>query len=65
MAVAMNKYGAVIHERFSKAQHAFGEMNNEVLESVRGVRVIRAFVQENQNTKQFQIAQMCIRKILR
>ncbi len=54
MAVAMNKYGAVIHERFSKAQHAFGEMNNEVLESVRGVRVIRAFVQENQNTKQFQ-----------
>lgn len=53
MAMIMNKYGAVIHHRFTKAQDAFGDMNNEVLESIRGVRVIRAFVQEEQDAKRF------------
>ncbi|MEN1970437.1 ABC transporter ATP-binding protein [Lentibacillus sp. N15] len=54
MAIVMNKYGAAIHARFMKAQAAFGDMNNDVLESVRGVRVIRAFVQEKQEEKRFQ-----------
>ncbi|MUK88791.1 ATP-binding cassette domain-containing protein [Ornithinibacillus sp. L9] len=53
MAIVMNKYGAAIHARFTKAQAAFGNMNNEVLESIRGVRVIRAFVQEKQDAKRF------------
>lgn len=53
MAVVMNKYGAAIHARFTKAQAAFGEMNNDVLESIRGVRVTRAFVQENQELQRF------------
>ncbi|AUJ25670.1 ABC transporter ATP-binding protein [Virgibacillus dokdonensis] len=54
MAIVMNKYGAAIHKRFSTAQAAFGEMNNEVLESIRGVRVIRAFVQEKYDAKRFE-----------
>ncbi|WP_077624446.1 ABC transporter ATP-binding protein [Sediminibacillus massiliensis] len=53
MAVVMQKYGNIIHERFMKAQNAFGDMNNEVLESIRGVRVIRAYVQEEQDLKRF------------
>ncbi|WP_330948562.1 ABC transporter ATP-binding protein [Virgibacillus sp. MG-45] len=53
MAIVMNKYGAAIHARFTKAQAAFGDMNNEVLESIRGVRVIRAFVQEQQDKSRF------------
>ena len=53
MAITMNKYGAVIHHRFTEAQDSFGKMNNEVLESIRGVRVIRAFVQERHDAKQF------------
>lgn len=53
MAVVMNKYGGAIHKRFTEAQTAFGDMNNEVLESIRGVRVIRAFVQERQDEKRF------------
>ncbi|MFD1017629.1 ABC transporter ATP-binding protein [Thalassobacillus hwangdonensis] len=53
MAIAMNRYGKVIHARFMKAQNAFGGMNDDVLESVRGVHVIRAFVQEKQNEKRF------------
>src|SRR5699024_8200488 len=40
MAVIMNKYGAAIHNRFTKAQAAFSDLNNDVLESIRGVRVL-------------------------
>lgn len=54
MALLMNRYGAIIHTRFMDAQSAFGELNNSVLESVRGVRVLRAFVQEKQDEKRFQ-----------
>jgi ATP-binding cassette, subfamily B, multidrug efflux pump len=54
MAIIMNKYGAAIHARFTEAQAAFGNMNNEVLESIRGVRVIRAFVQEKQDKDRFE-----------
>lgn len=54
MAIVMSKYGAAIHARFMKAQAAFSDMNNDVLESIRGVRVIRAFVQERQDMKRFE-----------
>lgn len=35
------------------AQSAFSDLNNNTLESIQGVRVIRAFVQENQDTERF------------
>ncbi|GGF16601.1 multidrug ABC transporter permease/ATP-binding protein [Halobacillus andaensis] len=54
MAVVMNRYGKVIHARFMEAQDSFGDLNNNVLESVRGVRVIRAFVQEKNDEEAFQ-----------
>ncbi|SEB20844.1 ATP-binding cassette, subfamily B [Thalassobacillus cyri] len=53
MAFVMNRYGKVIHARFMEAQKAFGDMNDDVLESVKGVRVIRAFVQEKQDEERF------------
>ncbi|CDQ21176.1 ABC transporter ATP-binding protein [Halobacillus karajensis] len=53
MALIMNRYGQVIHKRFTEAQESFGEMNNQVLESIRGVRVIRAFVQEKNDEASF------------
>ncbi|MDQ8734170.1 ABC transporter transmembrane domain-containing protein [Paenibacillus sp. LHD-38] len=53
MALAMKHYGKKIHERFMDAQDAFGELNDQVLESVSGVRVIRAFVQEEANEARF------------
>lgn len=53
MALAMSFYGKKIHERFMDAQNAFGELNDQVLESVSGVRVIRAFVQEEANEARF------------
>lgn len=53
MAIAMSYYGKKIHERFTNAQDAFGELNDQVLESVAGVRVIRAFVQEEASEARF------------
>ncbi|OUS70438.1 multidrug ABC transporter permease/ATP-binding protein [Paenibacillus sp. MY03] len=53
MAIAMSYYGKKIHERFTDAQDAFGELNDSVLESVSGVRVIRAFVQEEASEARF------------
>ncbi|MFD1335075.1 ABC transporter ATP-binding protein [Oceanobacillus iheyensis] len=54
MAIVMNIYGGAIHRRFTEAQAAFGNMNNEVLESIRGIRVTRAFVQEQQEINNFE-----------
>jgi ATP-binding cassette subfamily B multidrug efflux pump len=53
MAIAMKKYGGVLHERFSQAQDAFGDMNDRVLETVAGVRVVRAYVQEKAEQERF------------
>ncbi|MGI2747689.1 ABC transporter ATP-binding protein [Bacillus cytotoxicus] len=54
MAYAMNVYGKKLHERFTIAQDAFGDMNDKVLESIAGVRVIRAYVQERADQERFQ-----------
>ncbi|MFS1514840.1 ABC transporter ATP-binding protein [Chengkuizengella sp. SCS-71B] len=56
MALAMNKYGKVLHERFIEAQNSFGEMNDQVLESIAGVRVVRAYVQERADQGRFAAA---------
>lgn len=53
IALAMKIYGKVIHERYTLAQDAFGDMNDQVLESVAGIRVIRAYVQERNDEKRF------------
>ncbi|WP_053361780.1 ABC transporter ATP-binding protein [Bacillus sp. FJAT-27251] len=53
MALLMNLYGKRIHARFIQAQDSFGELNDKVLESVAGVRVIRAFVQEEADQRRF------------
>lgn len=53
MAYAVSTYGKRLHERFTVAQDAFGDMNDKVLESIAGVRVIRAYVQEREDEKRF------------
>ncbi|MBU8915686.1 ATP-binding cassette domain-containing protein [Bacillus sp. FJAT-29953] len=53
MAILMQMYGKKIHTRFTEAQDAFGELNDRVLESIAGVRVIRAYVQENADRERF------------
>ncbi|HHU19843.1 MAG TPA: ATP-binding cassette domain-containing protein [Bacilli bacterium] len=63
IALAMQKYGQAIHQRFTEAQTAFSEMNNYTLESIRGVRVVRAFVQESYDHERFaQITETVFKK---
>lgn len=53
LALILRKYGNLLHVRFMKAQDAFGDMNDKVLESIAGVRVIRAYVQEKEEQARF------------
>ncbi|SDD13187.1 ATP-binding cassette, subfamily B [Paenibacillus sp. UNCCL117] len=53
MALLVSLYGGWIHARFMKAQDAFGDMNEGVLETVSGIRVIRAYTQERAAERQF------------
>jgi ATP-binding cassette subfamily B protein len=53
LALAMQLYGKWIHQRFKQAQAAFGAMNDGVLETISGTRVIRAFVQERAAERKF------------
>jgi len=53
IALLLSVLGKKIHQRFMAAQDAFGELNDDVLESVSGVRVIRAYVQEKASERKF------------
>ena len=53
IAFAMTKYGKVVHRRFTLAQDAFGDMNDRVLETISGIRVVRAYVQERAEEQRF------------
>ena len=53
MAILIQYLGKIVHERYMTAQESFGELNDSVLESVAGVRVIRAYVQEAKDEQRF------------
>jgi ATP-binding cassette subfamily B protein len=53
ISLVLKYFGAKIHQRFMNAQQAFGELNDQVLESISGVRVVRAFVQERADQQRF------------
>lgn len=53
MAWATSRYGNWLHERFHAAQAAFSDLNDKVQENVTGVRVIKAFGQEEAEKEQF------------
>lgn len=54
IALVLSVLGKKIHQRFTAAQDAFGELNDDVLEGVSGVRVIRAYVLEKASQFKFQ-----------
>ncbi|MDY7221687.1 ABC transporter ATP-binding protein [Halalkalibacterium halodurans] len=53
MAIIITVLGKKIHGRFMMAQDAFGSLNDKVLESVGGLRVIRAFSKERADEDHF------------
>lgn len=46
-------YGNAIEKRFDEKQQAFSELTDQVQESISGIRVIKAFVQERKELKEF------------
>ncbi len=46
-------YGQMIEKRFAAKQEAFSELTDQVQESISGIRVIKAFVQERQERAAF------------
>jgi len=53
LAYILQILGKKIHERYMTAQEAFGDLNDNVLEAVAGVRVVRAYVQERASEQRF------------
>jgi len=46
-------FGSKVEKRYTKKQEAFSEMTDEVQESISGVRVVKAFVQEEKEIVSF------------
>lgn len=46
-------YGRIMHKRFRAKQEAFSQLTDQVQESISGIRVIKAFVQERQELYAF------------
>lgn len=53
LVFVISKLGKTVRFRFIAAQEAFGKMNDHVLESISGIRVIRSYVQENDDLRAF------------
>lgn len=53
MAWATSYYGTLLHKRFHKAQAAFSQLNDKVQENVSGMRVVKAFGQEDAEKESF------------
>src|SRR5208282_2062921 len=47
VSIAVKFFGARIHERFEKIQALYSEITERVRENISGVRVVRAFRQED------------------
>lgn len=54
VSVAVFHFGRVIHERFERIQGMFSDISSRVQENLAGVRVIRAYVQEEAELRQFE-----------
>ncbi len=53
LAVVIRVLGGKMRVRFLAAQEAFGKLNDQALESISGIRVIRSYVQEQDDVESF------------
>ncbi|MCO7126807.1 ABC transporter transmembrane domain-containing protein [Sporolactobacillus shoreicorticis] len=56
MVILTMYYGSLLHKRFGKAQAAFSDLNDKVQENISGVRVIKAFGEEDAQIDMFRKA---------
>ncbi|WP_281890285.1 ABC transporter ATP-binding protein [Paenibacillus sp. YYML68] len=54
VTLAISMLGKRMRKRFVAAQTAFGKMNDQALESISGMRVIRSYVQESHDLASFE-----------
>ncbi len=54
VSVAVNYFGRTIHDRFERIQAMFSDISSRVQENLSGVRVIRAYVQEDAELRRFE-----------
>lgn len=47
------KFGTIVHDRFKDVQEAFANLSDRAQESISGIRVIKSFVQEEEELKSF------------
>jgi len=50
----MFKIGKIVRNRFNKVQENFGSISDRVQENINGIRVIKAYVQEDEEVKNFE-----------
>lgn len=66
MALAMQRFGRAVHDRFEEAQAAFSDLNDRVHENLTGMRVMKAFGQEEAEKRTFaQLSEEVVRKNVR
>jgi ATP-binding cassette subfamily B protein len=54
VSIAVVYFGRIIHERFETIQSMFSDISSRVQENLSGVRVVRAYVQEEAELRQFE-----------
>ncbi|TQR19467.1 ABC transporter transmembrane domain-containing protein [Psychrobacillus vulpis] len=66
MAILTSYYGKLLHQRFRYAQEAFSNLNDKAQESISGVKVIKTFGQEKEDTEDFvRLSQKVVDKNIR
>lgn len=53
MVLSTSYYGRLLHQRFRHAQEAFSDLNDKSQESISGIKVIKTFGQEQEDTEDF------------
>lgn len=53
ISLTASKFGKRIHKRFLKVQKSFSELTDVVQENLSGIRIIKSFVQEEEEFKKF------------
>jgi len=54
VSFAVMRFGRIIHERFERIQGMFSDISSRVQENLAGVRIVRAYAQEDAELRQFE-----------
>lgn len=62
IVIAMFKIGSLVQQRFRTVQESFAAISDRVQENISGIRVIKSYVQEEQEVQNFDVLNEKIRK---